>query len=323
MSISVSQVQHFLTTVKYMNMNRAAKELFISQPGLSLSISRLESELGLTLFYRDNNKLLLSQEGKCLLPLFEQIRDDTDALLSAAASLSLPAAKEVSISFSGSAYFFSSFLVAGPLGQYNNALTKLCYVEAEQAVKMLLSAQIDFAISATPLRHPQITTEYVLTNPIGFVVLSTHPLAGNHGITAKELEQEKIHGLTPNRSFRRLCDSFFFANGIHISYFTEESHHEYYQRMVSQNCVGGFLSTETTFKENFQVMGDYVFLPLKDMDLSQQITISYLTDGNCQHIYADLLDDLKKHIRKVNAIHNRVGDVLSRERLNFFEQEKE
>ena len=61
---------HFLTVVKYMNMNKAAKELYITQPALSFSISRLEKELGLALFYRDKNKLVLSKEAEILLPAF-------------------------------------------------------------------------------------------------------------------------------------------------------------------------------------------------------------------------------------------------------------
>ena len=310
MSISYSQVLHFLTTVKYMNMNKAARELFISQPGLSLSISRLESELGVTLFYRDNNKLILSEEGKHLQPYFEQLRNDTDALLNATATLSKEQLKDVNVSYSGSAYFFSSFLVAKPFDQPGTVI-KLCYINPDLAVDMLLSGQLDFAISSIPIKHPRITTENVIENPIGFVVLRSHPLAAQESVSVNDMLREKIHGLTSDSSFRQACDACFAENNIKISYFTEESTHNYRKRMEPQNCQGGFFAMQTTFEENFLSMGDYVFLPFCDFNLRQTITISYLRSGDGQCRYADLLQGLKKHILEVNTIHMQVGNMLS------------
>lgn len=312
MSISYSQVQHFLTTVKYMNMNRAAQELFISQPGLSLSIARLESELGVSLFRRDNNKLTLSEAGTVLRPYLEQLQFDTDILLRTANELAHPKIKDVNISFSGSSYFFSSLLVAGPLEQ-QNIVAKFCYVTLEQAVNMLLTGQVDFSISSIPIKHPKITTEDVLEASIGLVVLHSHPLAQHKSVSIDDLLKEKIHGLLPDSSFRQTCDAFFAENGIEISYFTEESSLAYRKRIAAQECLGGFLSMYSTFKESFRVMGDYVFLPFRDMNPTQKITISYLTAGNRQHSYADFLHAIKKHIIEVDAVHAHVSNILSSE----------
>lgn len=310
MSISYSQVQHFLTTVKYMNMNRAAQELFISQPGLSLSIARLESELGVSLFHRDNNKLTLSEAGTVLRPYLEQLQFNTDTLLRTANDLAHPKMKDVNISFSGSAYFFSSFLVARPLEQ-QDVVAKLCYVSPEQAVDMLLAGQVDFAISSIPIKHPKIITEDVLENSIGFVVMRSHPLAKQKSVSADDILKEKIHGLLPRSSFRQTCDAFFAENGIEISYYTEEDSLAYRRRIATQDCLGGFLSMYSTFEESFSVMGDYVFLPFRDIDLNQKITISYLAAGNRQHSCTDFLQALKTHIIQVNGIHAQVSNILS------------
>lgn len=312
MSISYSQVLHFLTTVKYMNMNRAAQELFISQPGLSLSIARLESELGVPLFIRDNNKLTLSEAGTVLRPYLEQLQLNTDLLLRTANELAHPRIKNVNISFSGSAYFFSSFLVAKPIEQ-QDVVTNLCYISSEQAVDMLLAGQVDFAISSVPIKHPKIITESVLENSMGFVVRGSHPLAKQKSVSVDDILKEKIHGLLPHYPFRQTCDAFFAKNGIEISYDTEEDPLAYRKRIAAQDCHGGFLSMYSIFEESFSVMGDYVFLPFHDIDLNQEITISYLSAGNRQHNSADFLRALKTHIIEVNSIHATVGHILSSE----------
>ena len=43
--MNYQQVKQYLTIVKHMNLSKAAEELYISQPALSLALGRLESEL--------------------------------------------------------------------------------------------------------------------------------------------------------------------------------------------------------------------------------------------------------------------------------------
>ena len=50
-----NQIQRFLMIVKHSNLSGAAKELYISQPALSLSLANMEKELGMPLFYRVKN----------------------------------------------------------------------------------------------------------------------------------------------------------------------------------------------------------------------------------------------------------------------------
>ena len=69
------QLKYFQTVCKYNNLTRAAKELHISQPGLTHVIHELEQEFGLTLFLRQNKGLILTEQGK-------QFLDETNLLLS-------------------------------------------------------------------------------------------------------------------------------------------------------------------------------------------------------------------------------------------------
>lgn len=54
--MNYQQVKQYLTIVKHMNLSKAAEELYISQPALSLALGRLESELDVQLFYREGKK---------------------------------------------------------------------------------------------------------------------------------------------------------------------------------------------------------------------------------------------------------------------------
>ena len=50
--MELSQLRYFIAVAKLGNMSKAAETLFVSQPNLSTSISRLEEEVGVPLFER-------------------------------------------------------------------------------------------------------------------------------------------------------------------------------------------------------------------------------------------------------------------------------
>ena len=58
------QLQYFQAVARTGNITQAAKELYISQPCLSRSISRLEQSLGVALFDRKGRNIVLNQYGK-------------------------------------------------------------------------------------------------------------------------------------------------------------------------------------------------------------------------------------------------------------------
>lgn len=62
--INMRQIEVFLCAAKHQNISRAADELFISQPALSKTISKMEKDFGTPLFARTNRGVVLTDEGK-------------------------------------------------------------------------------------------------------------------------------------------------------------------------------------------------------------------------------------------------------------------
>ena len=65
------QLKYFQSVAKYENITKAAKELHISQPSLTITIKRLEDELNVPLFNRKGKKIELSVFGKNFLMMKE------------------------------------------------------------------------------------------------------------------------------------------------------------------------------------------------------------------------------------------------------------
>ena len=77
MEQNLSQYRIFYAVAKAGNISRAAKELYISQPAISKSISKLEDSLNTVLFTRNSRGVQLTDEGQVL---FEHTRDAFEKL---------------------------------------------------------------------------------------------------------------------------------------------------------------------------------------------------------------------------------------------------
>lgn len=71
--MTLTQLHYIITVVETGSLNKAAQELYISQPSLTSAIKELEKELGITLFYRSSRGVALTNDGAEFLLYARQI----------------------------------------------------------------------------------------------------------------------------------------------------------------------------------------------------------------------------------------------------------
>ena len=77
------QLQYFRAIATYGSMSRAAQMLFVSQPTLSVTMTRLEESLGFSLFVRQKGKLSLTPAGFQFLDCADRVLKDLDSTIDA------------------------------------------------------------------------------------------------------------------------------------------------------------------------------------------------------------------------------------------------
>ena len=71
--MTLTQLRYLLTIVKTGSFNRAAEQLYVSQPSLTNAVKELEKELGITLFYRSGRGVTLTGDGTEFLLYAKQL----------------------------------------------------------------------------------------------------------------------------------------------------------------------------------------------------------------------------------------------------------
>ena len=69
----IRQLFYFAVVAKELNIRRSAMRLNIAQPPLSRHMKRLEKDLGLKLFIRNNRGLTLTEHGEKLLDIAQPL----------------------------------------------------------------------------------------------------------------------------------------------------------------------------------------------------------------------------------------------------------
>ena len=76
--IDLQQLKQLVTISNCGTVSKAAEVLFISQPALSRSMQRMEEDLGVVLFDRHKNKIVLNDNGRLAVDFAQKLLTDFD-----------------------------------------------------------------------------------------------------------------------------------------------------------------------------------------------------------------------------------------------------
>lgn len=310
--MNYQQVKQFLTIVKHMNLSKAANELYISQPALSLALGRLEAELDVQLFYRDGRKLIISPAGEYLYNYFKDLKDAHDRLTDAAEEFHRHGqSHSVTIGFSVSAELFSTLYMSGKFNSFQNIAIKKIFGDEEQIPTLLKNGMIDFAVTCPPIADDKITNQVILSEPYVLVVSAGHPMASRESVSTAELKGLALTGLKKHQPARRQNDLVFQQNHFTPDYVCEYDYPEYYAAVRECAHTDRFAAVvpeeffEKTYKEG------YAAIPFSDGSMVRQTALSWLTEKNYNLEYRELFAYIANGIREQQEYHRKFSEILS------------
>ena len=79
--MTLTQLHYIITIAETKSFNKAAEQLYVSQPSLTRAMKELEKELGITLFYRSGRGVTLTNDGTEFLLYAKQIYGQYESVL--------------------------------------------------------------------------------------------------------------------------------------------------------------------------------------------------------------------------------------------------
>lgn len=191
--MNMYQLKCYITVCRYMSFTKAANQLLITQQGISKIISRMEEELDVPLFVRQNMKLELTDYGKLFLNsalgILREYNSVTEQLAQMreqnVASLNIYLPTGMMHVFPIDA--FSRFRDSYP--EINLNLQQAADIECENA---LVSGKADVAFCAMPVDTNVFTVHATKSQPVYFLVSRKNPLSRCKTINVSQLRDEQF-----------------------------------------------------------------------------------------------------------------------------------
>lgn len=187
--MNLAQLYYFKKLAELQHYAKASKQLFITQPALSLSIASLEEELGISLFEKEGRNVRLTKYGREFYQYVQNALNELDKGIAIAKEYAgeLTGTIDIGCIYTILGDFLPNLLAGftkekGPQIKYNiyQGLT----VDIIAKVK---SGEYDVGFCSYMEDTPDLVFEPVLTQPLVAVVSTTHPLAKESSILFEQL----------------------------------------------------------------------------------------------------------------------------------------
>lgn len=151
-NINLNSLKIFLEVANSKSFLDASNKLFISQPAISKSMSKLEEDLGIQLFYRANKGITLTPSGETL---YRYLQKTKDLLLSCERALiSLNDIEEGRIVIGVQSHIVRNYLmdkIANFRTNHPKMIIELVDMSTNILIERLEERKVDFVVDSSPI----------------------------------------------------------------------------------------------------------------------------------------------------------------------------
>ena len=249
LNVSIRQLRVFTTVARHLSFARAAEELHLTPPAVSMQIRDLEDAVGLPLFDRGGRQITLTTGGEYMLlharRVLGSLKDAEDTI----ARLKGVRAGRVTIGMVSTAKFFVPRILGGFLRDHPGVEVALAEANREGLVDLLRRSEVDMAVMGTPPRELETRSEPFAAHPLGVIAAPDHPYAVLAEVPPALLARERFLVREPGAGTRAAMDRYFRSQRIDPVFAMEMRSNETIKQAVIAGMGLAFLSLHTTALE--------------------------------------------------------------------------
>jgi DNA-binding transcriptional LysR family regulator len=249
MNITLRQLKVFSSVAKHLSFTRAAEELHLTQPAVSMQVKQLEGQLETSLFEQLGKKIYLTEAGAEVQYYSRAITQQLDDMATALSNLKGLEHGKLRISVATTANYFAPHLLAAFTRRYPGVNVILDVTNRQTLLHQLAENEVDMVIMGTPPAEMELESEPFMENPLVLIAPPDHHLVGQKGIALKALEQEVFLIREQGSGTRNAMERFFAAHDISITASMEVSSDEAIKQSVQAGLGLGVMSQDAVEME--------------------------------------------------------------------------
>lgn len=245
MNISIRQLRVFEAVARHLSHTRAAEELHLTQPAVSMQVRQLEDEVGLPLFERLGKRILLTEAGQEILHYSLTVNRSLREMEEVLESLKGVNRGHLQIAVASTVNYFAPRLLAVFQRRYPGIGLRLDVTNRENLVQLLDSNAVDLVLMGLPPTDIEVESEAFMDNPLVIIAPPDHPLAGARQIPLARLAGEVFVMRETGSGTRQAMERFFSEHDLTIRYGMQMTRNEAVKQAVRSGLGLGVVSLHT------------------------------------------------------------------------------
>jgi len=244
-NLTIRQLQVFVSVARHLSFARAAEELHLTQPAVSMQVKELEGGIGLPLFDRSGKRIALTTPGEYFLVharrMLAALKDASDAM----ARMKRVETGRLTIGIVSTGKYFVPRLLAAFRREHPAVELRLEVGNRQTLVGQLQNNEVDLAVMGTPPRELETRAEPFAANPLVMIASPQHRLARLSQVPTALLSDEVFLVREQGSGTRASMEVFLREHRIHPAGIVEMPSNETIKQAVMADMGVSFLSLHT------------------------------------------------------------------------------
>lgn len=266
MNFTLHQLEVFGTVARHRSMTKAANELHMTQPAVSIQIKQLQKALDMPLIEVIGRQVYLTEAGRHLHQMQQSVKGEIESFYATISQLKGGLEGTLTISAASTAKYFLPYLLGEFQQRYPKIQISLKVTNRDEVLDHLNNNEYDLAILTQLPDDQSINVIPFLDNPLVICSAPDHPLADESDISIQQLKSEPFIYRELGSGTRMVLERYLAENSITVKPIMELGTNE----AVKQAIMGGIgisliskLSLENELKLNKISILDVKDLPIK------------------------------------------------------------
>ncbi len=295
--MTLRQLTLFQAVAQHLSFTRAAIELSLTQPAVSIQIKQLEGHIGMPLFEQIGKRIFLTDAGHQLYKACEDIFERLGSLETSLNELQGSIKGQLKISIVTTATYFIPKIFQAFARAYPEVSLRLNVYNRIKVLERLTNNKDDLVIMGQAPEHLNVTAHSFLNNPLVVIASSQHQLANKSNIPLPRLLQENILMREVGSGTRLAIENNFVKNNIETQTTIELGSTEAIKQGVLTNMGISILSKHAIY---FELAAKKInILDVNTFPLKRDWYVTHLTEKKLSLVAKTFLEFLLTNSQKI------------------------
>ena len=251
MNITLRQLKVFDTVARRGHISRAAQDLHLTQPAVSMQVKALEAQAGLPLLEIVGKKLHLTEAGLEMQRLAQSVMGQVAEAAQVFADMRGLEGGRLHVAVASTVNYFATRLLAGFARQHPGVHVNLTVNNRRALLKLLEGNRCDIVLMGQPPPEADVEAAPFMDNPLVVIAPPGHPLAQRRGgpLGQRELAGETFLMREPGSGTRSAMERCFAECGLRMESRMEMNTNEAIKQGVESGLGLGVVSVHTAREE--------------------------------------------------------------------------